>query len=57
MLGWTAQSTGLHVGDRFHANGTINTVVGIYSTGNVFGDAGAMFRSLPFRATTASPGL
>jgi putative ABC transport system permease protein len=44
MLGWTAAANlGLHVGDRFQANGTTNTVVGIYSTGNAFGDAGAMF--------------
>ena len=44
MLGWTAAANlGLHVGDHFRANGTLNTVVGIYSTGNAFGDAGAMF--------------
>jgi putative ABC transport system permease protein len=44
MLGWRAAANfGLHVGDRFNANGTWNTVVGIYSTGNAFGDAGAMF--------------
>ena len=34
MLGWRAAANlGLHVGDRFNANGTANTVVGIYSTG------------------------
>jgi len=44
MLGWRAAANlGLHVGDRFNANGTFNTVTGIYSTGNAFGDAGAMF--------------
>jgi putative ABC transport system permease protein len=44
MLGWRAAANlGLHVGDRFTANGTVNTVTGIYSTGNSFGDAGAMF--------------
>lgn len=44
MLGWRAASNlGLDVGDRFNANGTWNTVVGLYSTGNAFGDAGAMF--------------
>jgi putative ABC transport system permease protein len=44
MLGWRAAANlGLHVGDRFQANGTTNTVTGIYSTGNSFGDAGAMF--------------
>jgi len=44
MLGWRAAANlGLHVGDRFSANGTSNIVVGTYSTGNSFGDAGAMF--------------
>jgi putative ABC transport system permease protein len=44
MLGWTAAANlGLTVGDRFNANGTWNTVTGIYSTGNAFGDAGSMF--------------
>lgn len=44
ILGWrAAENFGLHVGDRFNAIGTWNTVVGIYSTGNSFGDSGAMF--------------
>ncbi len=44
MLGWRAAANlGLGVGDRFKANGTTNTVVGVYSTGNSFGDSGAMF--------------
>jgi putative ABC transport system permease protein len=44
MLGWRAAANlGLRIGDQFRANGTVNTVVGIYSTGNSFGDAGAMF--------------
>ena len=44
MLGWRAASNfGLHVGDRFFAMERWNTVTGIYSTGNSFGDAGAMF--------------
>ena len=44
MLGWRAAANlGLRVGDRFKANGVSNVVVGIYSTGNSFGDAGAMF--------------
>ena len=43
MLGWRAAANlGLGVGDQFRANGTSNTVVGIYSTGNSFGDSGAM---------------
>ncbi len=44
MLGWrAAEDLGLHVGDTFRANGTANTVVGIYSTGISYGDLGAMF--------------
>lgn len=44
MLGWRAAANlGLHVGSTFGANGTWNTVTGLYSTGNSFGDAGAMF--------------
>jgi putative ABC transport system permease protein len=44
MLGWRAASNlGLHVGSTFRANGTWNVVTGLYSTGNTFGDAGAMF--------------
>ncbi len=44
MLGWRAAANlGLHLGSSFKANGTVNTVVGIYSTGNSFGDSGAMF--------------
>ncbi len=44
LLGWRAAANlGLQVGDPFKANGTTNTVVGIYRTGNSFGDSGAMF--------------
>jgi putative ABC transport system permease protein len=44
MLGWqAARNLGLGVGDRFRADGTVNTVVGIYDTGVSFGDLGAMF--------------
>jgi putative ABC transport system permease protein len=44
ILGCRAASNlGLHVGSIFRANGTWNTVTGVYSTGNAFGDAGAMF--------------
>jgi len=44
MLGWRAAANlKLHVGSRFYAQQTWNTVTGIYSTGNAFGDAGAMF--------------
>jgi putative ABC transport system permease protein len=44
MIGWRAAANlGLHVGSRFYAQQTWNTVTGIYSTGNAFGDTGAMF--------------
>ncbi len=44
MLGWRAAANlGLGVGSTFKANGTTNRVTGLYSTGNSFGDAGAMF--------------
>jgi putative ABC transport system permease protein len=58
MLGWTAAANlGLHVGDRFEANGTSNTVTGIYSTGNAFGDAGAMFPLPAIQGYNRVPGI
>jgi len=58
MLGWRAAANlGLGVGDRFNANGTTNTVVGIYSTGNAFGDAGAMFPLPALQGYNRVPGL
>jgi len=58
MLGWRAAANfGLHVGDQFHANGTSNTVVGIYSTGNSFGDAGAMFPLPAVQGYNRVPGI
>ncbi len=58
MLGWRAAANlGLHVGDTFTANGTTNTVVGIYSTGNEFGDAGAMFPLPAVQGYNRVPGL
>jgi putative ABC transport system permease protein len=57
MLGWrAAQNFGLHVGDRFNANGTWNTVVGIYSTGISYGDLGAMFPLPAIQAYNRVPG-
>jgi putative ABC transport system permease protein len=57
MLGWrAAQNLGLRVGDRFFANGTQNTVVGIYSTGISFGDLGAMFPLPALQAYNRVPG-
>jgi len=58
MLGWRAAANlGLHVGDRFNANGTWNTVTGIYSTGNAFGDAGAMFPLPALQGYNRVPGI
>jgi ABC-type lipoprotein release transport system permease subunit len=58
MLGWrAADNFGLNVGDRFDANGTWNTVVGIYSTGNAFGDAGAMFPLPTIQGYNRFPGI
>ncbi len=58
MLGWRAAANlGLGVGDRFDANGTSNTVVGIYSTGNSFGDAGAMFPLPSLQGYNRVPGI
>jgi putative ABC transport system permease protein len=57
MLGWrAAQNFGLHVGDTFAANGTTNTIVGIYSTGDSFGDSGAMFPLPAVQAYNRLPG-
>jgi len=57
MLGWrAARDLGLKVGDRFHANGTTNTVVGLYSTGVSFGDLGAMFPLPAVQAYNRVPG-
>ncbi len=58
MLGWRAAADfGLHPGDRFHANGTWNTVTGIFSTGNSYGDAGAMFPLVALQAANRLPGV
>ena len=58
MLGWRAAANfGLHIGDHFNANGTWNTVVGIYSTGNAFGDAGAMFPLPAIQGYNRVPGI
>ncbi len=58
MLGWRAAANlGLGVGDQFDANGTSNTVVGIYSTGNSFGDAGAMFPLPALQGFNRVPGI
>ena len=58
MLGWRAASNlGLHVGSTFKADGTENTVTGIYSTGNSFGDAAAMFPLPAIQGYNREPGI
>jgi putative ABC transport system permease protein len=58
MLGWRAAANfGLHVGDRFHANGTWNVVTGIYRTGNSFGDSGGMFPLQAVQSYNRLPGI
>jgi putative ABC transport system permease protein len=58
MLGWRAASNlNLHVGSSFAANGTTNVVTGIYSTGNAFGDDGAMFPLPAIQAYNRVPGI
>lgn len=58
MLGWRAASNlGLKVGDRFDANGTWNTVTGIYSSGNATGDSGAMFPLPAIQGYNRVPGM
>ena len=57
VAGWrAAQNLGLHVGDTFHANGTANRVVGIYSTGISYGDSAAMFPLPALQAYNRVPG-
>jgi putative ABC transport system permease protein len=57
MLGWrAAQNFGVGVGGKFYANGTENTVVGIYSTGISYGDLGAMFPLTAVQAYNRVPG-
>ncbi len=58
LLGWRAAANlGLRVGDSFRANGTTNTVVGEYSTGNSFGDSGAMFPLPAVQGYNRVPGI
>ncbi|HLJ09355.1 MAG TPA: FtsX-like permease family protein [Acidimicrobiia bacterium] len=58
MLGWRAASNlGLHVGSKFSANGTVNTVTGLYSTGNSFGDDAAMFPLPAVQGYNRVPGI
>jgi putative ABC transport system permease protein len=57
MLGWRAASNlGKHVGDQLDVDSTLYRVVGVYSTGQALGDAGAMVPLVPFQAVQRQPG-
>jgi putative ABC transport system permease protein len=56
MLGWRAAGNlGKHVGDSVTIDQTSFHVVGIYSTGQAFGDTGAMLPLVPFQAAQRQP--
>jgi putative ABC transport system permease protein len=56
MLGWRAAANlSKHVGDQVTLDHTRFTVVGVYSTGQALGDAGAMFPLAPFQAAQRQP--
>lgn len=56
MLGWRAASNlGKRVGDSITIDGNPFHVVGIYSTGQALGDAGAMLPLVPFQAAQRQP--
>jgi putative ABC transport system permease protein len=58
MLGWrAAQNFGVHVGDKFKADGTINTVTGIVSTSNSFGDDAGFFPLPAIQGYNRVPGI
>ena len=51
-----AQDLGLKVGDKLHVGGSDKQVVGIFNTGNTFGDSAVMFPLVPFQAYERQPG-
>ncbi len=58
MLGYTAaQNFGLHVGDKFRANGAVNTVTGIVSTSSSFGNDAAFFPLPALQGYNRVPGI
>lgn len=57
MLGWRAANNfGAHVGDLIKIDSDRFRIVGIYSTGQALGDAGAMRPLVPFQAAQRQPG-
>lgn len=51
-----ADDLGIAVGDQLDASGSVKRVVGIFTTGNVFGDSALMFPLVPFQAFQRQPG-
>lgn len=51
-----ADDLGIKVGDKLRAAGSVKQVVGIFTTGNVFGDSALMFPLVPFQAFERQPG-
>ncbi len=51
-----AQDLNGQLGQRIKIADGPKTIVGIYSTGNIFGDSGAMFPLIPFQAYERQPG-
>jgi putative ABC transport system permease protein len=57
MLGYRAAANlHKHVGDRMLLDGSQRLIVGLYSTGQALGDAGAMLALVPFQAAQRQPG-
>lgn len=58
MLGWqAAENLGKKVGDTVVIGGTKEHVVGLFSTGQSFGDSGAMFPLVTLQGMERKPGL
>jgi putative ABC transport system permease protein len=51
-----AQDLGLKVGDTLRIGGGDKHVVGVFNTGNTFGDSAVMFPLVPFQAYERQPG-
>ena len=50
MLGWrAARNLGKQVGDSLQVDHTVIRIVGVYSTGQALGDAGAIFLLTAFK--------
>jgi len=58
MLGWRAsQDLGKRVGDSMVVDGVDYRIVGVFSVGQSFGDAGGMFPLIPLQAHERQPDL